>query len=134
MLAAIGIILILKQLPHAVGFDSDFEGDESFFQADHENTFTALAAASNMISYGAVIISVLSLLIMIYWPKIKKMSAIPAPVLVVALGIILTIVFQNTGLALSRAQLVNIPVVNSFSEFTGLFSFPDFSDPRQGLE
>lgn len=127
MLAAIGIILILKQLPHAVGFDSDFEGDESFFQADHENTFTALAAASNMISYGAVIISVLSLLIMIYWPKIKKMSAIPAPVLVVALGIILTIVFQNTGLALSRAQLVNIPVVNSFSEFTGLFSFPDFS-------
>lgn len=127
MLAAIGIILILKQLPHAVGFDSDFEGDESFFQADHENTFTALAAASNMISYGAVIISVLSLLIMIYWPKIKKMSAIPAPVLVVALGIILTIVFHNTGLALSQEQLVNIPVVNSFSEFTGLFSFPDFS-------
>lgn len=127
MLAAIGIILILKQLPHAVGFDSDFEGDESFFQADHENTFTALVAASNMISYGAVIISVLSLLIMIYWPKIKKMSAIPAPVLVVALGIILTILFQNSSLALSRAQLVNIPVVNSFSEFTGLFSFPDFS-------
>jgi len=127
MLAAIGIILILKQLPHAVGFDSDFEGDESFFQADHENTFTALAAASNMISYGAVIISVLSLLIMIYWPKIKKMSAIPAPVLVVALGIILTIVFQNSSLALSQPQLVNIPVVNSFSEFTGLFSFPDFS-------
>lgn len=127
MLAAIGIILILKQLPHAVGFDSDFEGDESFFQADHENTFTALAAASNMISYGAVIISVLSLLIMIYWPKIKRMSAIPAPVLVVALGIILTILFQNTSLALSQAQLVNIPVVNSLSEFTGLFSFPDFS-------
>ena len=127
MLAAIGIILILKQLPHAVGFDSDFEGDESFFQADHENTFTALAAASNMISYGAVIISVLSLFIMIYWPKIKKMSAIPAPVLVVALGIILTILFQNSSLSLSQAQLVNIPVVNSFSEFTGLFSFPDFS-------
>ncbi|WP_291400022.1 SulP family inorganic anion transporter [Daejeonella sp.] len=127
MLAAIGIILILKQLPHAVGFDSDFEGDESFFQADHENTFTALAAASNMISYGAVIISVLSLFIMIYWPKIKKMSAIPAPVLVVALGIILTILFQNSSLALSQAQLVNIPVVNSFSEFTRLFSFPDFS-------
>jgi MFS superfamily sulfate permease-like transporter len=80
-----------------------------------------------MISYGAVIISVLSLLIMIYWPKIKKMSAIPAPVLVVALGIILTIVFQNSNLALNQAQLVNIPVVGSFSEFTGLFSFPDFS-------
>jgi len=127
MLAAIGIILILKQLPHAVGFDSDFEGDQSFFQADHENTFTAIVAASNMISYGALIISSLSLLIMIFWPKIKKMSAIPAPVLVVATGIILTILFQNTGLALSPKQLVTIPVVNSFSEFTGLFSFPDFS-------
>lgn len=127
MLAAIGIILILKQLPHAVGFDSDFEGDESFFQADHENTFTALATASNMISFGAVIISVLSLLIMIFWPKIKKLSAIPAPVLVVAMGIILTMVFQNTNLSLSPAQLVNIPVVSSFTEFKGLFSFPDFS-------
>jgi len=127
MLAAIGIILILKQLPHAVGFDSDFEGDQSFFQADHENTFTAIVAASNMISYGALVISSLSLLIMIFWPRIKKMSAIPAPVLVVATGIILTIVFQNTGLALSPEQLVTIPVVNTFSEFTGLFSFPDFS-------
>lgn len=127
MLAAIGIILILKQLPHAVGFDSDFEGDESFFQADHENTFSALLAALNMISYGALIISSLSLLIMIYWPRIKKMSAVPAPVLVVAAGVLLTILFQNTGLALSPAQLVTIPVVNSFDEFTGLFSLPDFS-------
>ena len=39
MLAAIGIILILKQLPHLVGYDEDFLGDESFQQADHENTF-----------------------------------------------------------------------------------------------
>ncbi|MFA6945730.1 MAG: SulP family inorganic anion transporter, partial [Pedobacter sp.] len=127
MLAAIGVILILKQLPHAVGFDSDFEGDESFFQADHENTFSAIASASNMISYGAVIISSLSLLIMIFWPRFKKMSAIPAPVLVVVSGIILTILFQGTGIALSPEQLVTIPVVNSFNELISLFSFPDFS-------
>lgn len=127
MLAAIGIILILKQLPHAVGFDSDFEGDESFFQSDHENTFSAMISAFNMISPGALLISSASLLIMIFWPRLKKMSAIPAPVLVVALGIILTIIFQNTGFALSPEQLVAIPVVNSFGEFTGLFSMPDFS-------
>lgn len=127
MLAAIGVILILKQIPHAVGFDSDFEGDESFMQLNHENTFSALLSSLDMISYGAVIISTLSLLIMIYWPGIKKLSAIPAAILVVVLGIVLNIVFQNTGLALSPEQLVTIPVVNSYNEFMALFVFPDFN-------
>ena len=127
MLAAIGVILILKQIPHAVGFDSDFEGDESFMQLNHENTFSALLSSLDMISYGAVIISILSLLIMIYWPGIKKLSAIPAAILVVILGIVLNIVFQNTGLALSPEQLVTIPVVNSYNEFMALFVFPDFN-------
>lgn len=127
MLAAIGIILILKQLPHALGIDSDFEGDESFFQANHENTFSAIFAAFDMLSYGAVIISVISLLIMIFWPKIKQLAAVPAPVIVVASGIILGILFQNTGLALAPEQLVTIPVVNSFDQFIDLFSYPDFS-------
>ena len=127
MLAAIGIILILKQLPHALGIDSDFEGDESFFQADHENTFTAIYEAVNKLSYGAVIISVVSLLIMIFWPKIKRLSAIPAPVIVVVLGIVMGVLFQNTGIALSSEQLVTIPIVSSFEQFIGLFSYPDFS-------
>lgn len=127
MLAAIGIILILKQLPHALGIDSDFEGDESFFQADHENTFTAIYEAVNKLSYGAVIISILSLMIMIFWPKIKRLSAIPAPVIVVVLGIILGVLFQSTDIALSSEQLVTIPIVSSFDQFTGLFSYPDFS-------
>lgn len=127
MLAAIGIILILKQLPHAVGFDSDFEGDQSFIQKDHENTFSAIASALERVSLGAVIISSLSLLIMVFWPRIKKMSAVPAPVLVVALGIILAVLFQNTNVALSADQLVTIPVVDSFSGFMGLLSTPDFS-------
>lgn len=127
MLAAIGIILILKQLPHAIGFDSDFVGDESFLQLDHGNTFSAIMTALNQVSYGAVIISFLSLLIMIYWPRLKKLSAIPAPLLVVIAGILLSIVFQKTGIALKSDQLVNIPLVNSFNEFKDLFSMPDFS-------
>ena len=127
MLAAIGIILILKQLPHALGFDSDFVGSESFLQLDQGNTFSAIFRAFSKVNFGAVIISVFSLLIMIYWPRLKKLSAIPAPLLVVVSGIILTIVFQNTGLALKAEQLVTIPVVNSFNEFTDLFSMADFS-------
>ncbi len=127
MLAAIGIILILKQLPHAIGYDADFEGDESFLQTGEQNTFSAITMALSRISYGAVIISSLSILIMIYWPKLKKLSAIPAPLLVVVLGIVLSVVFQNTAFGLEADQLVNIPKPGSFTEFTSLFTTPDFS-------
>ena len=127
MLAAIGIILILKQLPHAAGYDSDFEGDESFFQVDQGNTFSAINEALSRFTYGAIVISLLSLFILIYWPRFKKVSMVPAPVIVVGLGILLSFLFQNTSFALSSEHLVTIPVVNTFSEFTGLFSMPDFS-------
>ena len=127
MLAAIGIILILKQLPHAVGYDADFEGDESFLQADQNNTFSAIGEALEKFNFGAVVISVLSLLILIYWPRIKKLSMIPAPVLVVGIGILLSFLFQGTSFALSSDHLVTIPAVNSFGEFLTLFMMPDFS-------
>ena len=43
MLAAIGVTIIFKQIPHAVGWDSDYEGDESFFQIiDHTVLFFEL--------------------------------------------------------------------------------------------
>jgi MFS superfamily sulfate permease-like transporter len=128
MLAAIGIILILKQIPHAIGYDADFEGDESFSQVSGgENTFSSLTAALSRISYGAVIISTLSLLILIYWPKVKKLSAVPAALIVVATGIILNQLFDGSTFAIKDEHLVKIPVVGSFQEFTGLFVFPDVS-------
>ena len=61
MLAAIGVILILKQIPHLVGFDADFEGDESFWQADSENTFSEILKAFNYFNFGAVLIGFISL-------------------------------------------------------------------------
>src|SRR5688500_9966068 len=86
MLAAIGIILILKQMPHAVGYDKDFEGDESFFQPDGENTFTELVQAFEYLNLAAAIIFICSLGILILWerPAIKnaKFSTIfPAPLI-----------------------------------------------------
>ena len=76
LLAAIGIILILKQIPHAVGFDRDPEDDFTFFQKDGENTFSELFTMLNYFSWGAVIISVLSMAIMILWDKspLKKLE------------------------------------------------------------
>ncbi|PTT02940.1 hypothetical protein DBR11_03760 [Pedobacter sp. HMWF019] len=127
MLAAIGLILILKQLPHALGVDSDFPGDESFFQGNEENTFSAISGALSHFSLAAIVISGLSILVLIYWPKIKKVSSIPAPLVVVVLGIALSYVFNNTTYALQAKQMVAIPVVSGWSEFTGLFTMPDFS-------
>lgn len=127
MLTAIGIILIMKQLPHAVGYDADFEGDEGFAQTDADNTFSAISSALARINFGAVIIAGISLLLMIYWPRFKKLAVVPAPLLVVLTGVILGLVFKNSGLALLQKQYVHIPVVNSAHEFFALFKSPNFS-------
>lgn len=127
MLAAIGVILILKQIPHAVGYDKDYQGDFDFNQPDQENTFTSLISAFEYINFGAVIISVLAILILIYWPKIKKLSAVPSALIVVVLGITLAKAFSGTSLAISTEHFVQIPIVNSSEEFLGLFIAPDFS-------
>ena len=127
MLAAIGIIIILKQLPHAVGYDSSFFGEESFSQLNHENTFSALQAALGAINYGATVICLLSLAILILWPKFKKLKLVPAPLVVVILAVALSQAFKGTSFALDAEHLVVIPVVQSFGEFLGLFTFPDFT-------
>jgi len=127
MLAAIGIILILKQLPHALGVDSDFSGDEGFLQQDHENTFSAITAAISHFSLAAVLISVISVAVLLIWPKLKKLSIIPAPLIVVLIGVVGSLVFAGTDHQLRADQMVKIPVVSGFGEFLGLFSMPDFS-------
>ena len=127
MLAAIGIILIMKQFPHAVGYDADFEGNEGFSQADSSNTFSGILNALGKINYGALIINTISLLLMIYWPKIKKVAMVPAPLMVVVIGVLLATLFAGTDLALLDKQYVQIPLVNSTGEFFGLFKSPNFS-------
>lgn len=127
MLAAIGITLILKQLPHAVGVDSDFFGDEGFFQQDHENTFSAIFNAANHLSIAALVISSLSVAVLLLWPKFKKINVVPAPLVVVIIGVLGAFLFSNGAEALRNDQLVAIPVVSNTSEFFGLFTMPDFS-------
>lgn len=133
MLAGIGIIIILKQIPHAVGYDADYEGDMSFSQPDGHNTLSELSYMLDNVSTGAIIIAVLSLAVMILWEQkfMKKLAIqkiIQGPLVVVILGIVLGILFKdNEAYALSEKQLVVLPVANSFGEFFGQFTLPDFS-------
>ncbi|HZB14013.1 MAG TPA: SulP family inorganic anion transporter [Chryseolinea sp.] len=134
MLAAIGIILVLKQIPHAVGYDKDFEGDESFFQPDGENTFTEIVNAFNYLNLGAVIIFSLSILILIMWerPIIKNhkfSTLLPAPLFVVLAGILLNLLFLNSfnSLVINEEHLVSLPVAGDLTAFINQFELPDFS-------
>lgn len=129
MLTAIGIIIILKQLPHAFGYDADSEGDFAFIQVDGNNSLTALLSTLNHIHLGATLITLISILIILYWNKIPKLGVIPAPLVAVLVGIGLNALFIATGsvLAVAPSHLVSLPVAKDFGSFVGQFSLPDFS-------
>lgn len=133
MLSGIGIIIFLKQIPHAVGYDKDYEGSLTFNQPDGHNTFSELFYMFEAMSTGAIIISSVSILLLILWEqpfmkKIKLFQIVQGPLVVVGLGIILNLVFQNiNGLALNGEQVVSIPVADSIGGFINQFTLPDFS-------
>ncbi|ACU58278.1 SulP family inorganic anion transporter [Chitinophaga pinensis] len=129
MLTAIGIIIILKQLPHAFGYDADSEGDFAFIQVDGDNSITALLSTLNHIHLGATLITIVSVLIILYWSKIPKVNVVPAPLVAVLTGVGLNTLFIATGsvLAVAPSHLVNLPVASDFNSFIGQFTLPDFS-------
>ncbi|MDL2142801.1 MULTISPECIES: SulP family inorganic anion transporter [Flavobacterium] len=132
MLAGIGIIIILKQLPHAFGYDADFEGDQAFIQNDGSNSFSFLFDVLNHIHLGAVVVSLVSLVILISWEKVpflKRMKLIPGALVAVVTGIILNEFFTSTGssLAIANEHLVSLPVPKSFDEFKSIIILPNFA-------
>ncbi|MGB8191720.1 MAG: SulP family inorganic anion transporter [Chitinophagaceae bacterium] len=133
MLAAIGLILILKQFPHLVGYDKNFLGDESFIQRTGDNTFSGILKAVNAITPGAAIIGIGSLIIYIVWEKFfakaKLGKLVPAPLVVVLIAVGVSQLFRAASpeLALGSEHLVNIPIANSVNEFISFFTMPDFS-------
>jgi MFS superfamily sulfate permease-like transporter len=134
MLAAIGLILILKQFPHLIGYDADPEGDESFMQVNNENTFSAIFTAIKYITPVAVLIGVVGLGFHFFWEKFttgKKgfIRLIPAPLVIVLVGVAINEFFKNSGssFAIDPRHMVAIPVANNPREFLSFFTAPDFS-------
>lgn len=130
MLAGIGVILILKQLPHAVGYDADFEGDEAFLQPDGSNTFSALGDALQSIQPGALLVCVLSLLVLLTWPKVpalKRLKLMPAPLVVVLLGVGVNLLLGIVApdVAIRATHLVQLPVPEAARDLLNFVIFPD---------
>jgi MFS superfamily sulfate permease-like transporter len=130
MLAAIGIILIFKQLPHAFGYDKDYEGDESFEQIDHHNTFTELLELGNHFTTGAIVIAIITFLILYFgeFDKVKRISifkVVPVSLIAIIVGTLINIIFERfyTPFQLEPEHLVRIP--NLFNKAN--LNFPDFS-------
>ncbi|MBK8701295.1 MAG: SulP family inorganic anion transporter [Saprospiraceae bacterium] len=132
MLAGIGVIIFLKQLPHAFGYDRDTEGDLAFIEKSGSNTFTSLIDMLDYIHPGAVILSVFSILLLILWEKVdflRKIKLIPAALVVVVFGIVINELFKLSGgvWVIEPSHLVSLPVADSVEAFKGLIVLPDFS-------
>ncbi|MEO0525598.1 MAG: SulP family inorganic anion transporter [Bacteroidota bacterium] len=133
MLTGIGIIIILKQIPHFFGYNADPEGDFAFFQIDGENTFSEIINSLNYISPGSTIVAIIGLFILILWDKVltkkaKIFQLVQGPLVAVALGIIFFILTKDTETwSISSKQLVNVPIPEDAASFFGQFSFPNFS-------
>jgi MFS superfamily sulfate permease-like transporter len=134
MLTGIGLTIILKQLPHAVGYDATPEGSLTFSPAGGENTLAGLGQMMSNLQLGALVVAVVSLALLVLWdqPFVRRIKAslwLQGPLVAVVVGIILNELFQTAvpALAIGSSHLVQIPVANGFQEFTSFFATPDFS-------
>lgn len=130
MLASIGILITLKQLPHAVGYDRDFEGDDAFFQADGHNTFSSLIDAFGAFTPAAIIVTVACVVVYLVWPKLQRgpLKLIPPALVAVVVGGVIATVLPGlwAGGALAAEHLVALPSFTSIADVGAAIVVPDF--------
>ncbi len=142
MLVAIGIVIMLKQIPHALGWDADYEGEFEFFQNDHRNTFTELIQAVLHPNWGAVVISGLCLVLIFWWDKQaekgnKVFNTIPTALVVVLMGVVINQVFRewvpSLYLGESNDHMVRMPLLRTWEDVRSELHFPSltgFTNPK----
>ncbi len=134
MLTGIGIIIILKQIPHFFGYDSDPEGDFAFAQIDGQNTFSEILQAFNNISPGATLIAIIGLGILLLWSNVlskkgKFFQLVQGPLVAVVASIVFYVLTKgNEFWAISPEHLVSVPVPEDAASFLAQFSFPNFGE------
>lgn len=134
MLSAIGIILIIKQIPHLIGYDVDPEGDMAFVQDDGRNSFSELVNMLNYFTPGPAIISAISILILLFWNSeyIKpgsRLSLVPSALIIVFAGLLLNLLFEFVfpSLLVHQNHLVAIPTIKNTGDLLDSLIFPDLS-------
>lgn len=131
LLSAIGVILILKQVPHLLGHDADPEGNMSFSQPDSQNTLSELIEMFDHVHLGALMVGIASIALLILWDRwsLLKKSPVPAPLVVVLSGVALSGLFEQIGgeWLVETSQLVQVPIGSSLATFVGFFTLPDFT-------
>ncbi len=131
LLAAVGVLLVLKQIPHLLGHDADPEGDMAFDQLDELNTFTELGELFTTAHPGAAAIGLLSVALLFVWGrwKLLKDSPVPAPLAVIVVGVALVELFARLGepWAIEAGHLVAVPVAADVAGFFAQFASPDFA-------
>ena len=135
MLTGIGIIIIKKELPHAIGYDKEHEGDffnYNLLNKEDSGFFNELINAFNYSHLGIIITTLICLSILIAFNQVaslKKIKAVPGALVVVVVSIALNEIYRMAvpDFLIKDEHLVSLPVASSFNEFIAQFSTPDFS-------
>ncbi len=139
MLTGIGIIIILKQIPHFFGYDSEPEGADSFIESSGENTFSAIYHIVDNLIIGSMVIGLIGLVVILIWDnllvkKAKFFTVVQGPLVAVLLGIIFNLLTKTSDtLSIADSHLVSVPVPQDAISFFSQFSFPNFNvitDPQ----